>query len=116
MRHDDGSDAGRGRRLPRVHLGGDLLPVGQPPPLLLLEIQRAGPQGPHAQGRTDGQTDGRADNSDSFSDWSESNFKLGSPQGPQISKVVCVYATMVENNCLLSFSLILKMLAPNLKP
>ena len=59
-RHD-GGDAGRGRRLPRVHLGGDLLPVGQPPPLLLLEIQRAGPQGPHAQGRTDRRTrtDGR---------------------------------------------------------
>ena len=59
MRRHDGRDAGRGGRLPGVHLRGDLLPVGQPPPLLLLEIQRAGPQGPHAQGQIGGRTGGR---------------------------------------------------------
>ena len=74
-RHD-GCDAGGGGRLPGVHLCGDLLPLGQPPPLLLLAIQRQGPQGTHAQGRTDGETD----ESDSFSDWSECNFKLGGTQ------------------------------------
>ena len=58
LRHD-GCDAGGGGRLPGVHLCGDLLPLGQPPPLLLLEIQRQGPQGTHAQGWRDGRAGGR---------------------------------------------------------
>ena len=88
MRHD-GCDAGGGGRLSGVRLGGDLLPVGQPPPLLLLEIQRPRPQGSHAQG---GQmewwtvADGRTDEGTISISFLIGSNAISSSGGSQISK------------------------------